>query len=356
MTTTEIGAAELAALREAVADVLTDVCTTDALGDPLATAGQVWQALHAIGVTRLGIPEEHGGDGGGLLAAFELVRVAGEHAAPGLLAETSMLAGWLLSAAGLPQPDGPVTTGAASLSVSEEGSGWRLRGAIARVPAAPGALVVAVAENAEKAEYLVEINGAAAQMDGHNLAGERRSTFSVDIAIASVFELPAGTAGELRLRGALSRSLLTAGALRRMQSMVVRYARERVQFGKPLAGFQAIQHQLARLAGEVAATNAAVDEAVRHVDSVGFTDPHAELLIAAAKVRSAQAASVAAGIAHQVHGAIGMTEEHALRFWTARLWSWRSEWGSEAAWSEHLADLCLPAGSAGLWTLLTGIA
>ena len=71
-------------------------------------------------------------------------------------------------------------------------------------------------------------------------------------------------------------------------------------------------------------------------------------------MRTAQAASAGAAIAHQVHGALGMTHEHALRFSTTRLWAWRSEWGAEAQWSEELAELAVSAGSEGLWPLLVG--
>jgi acyl-CoA dehydrogenase len=48
---------------------------------------------------------------------------------------------------------------------------------------------------------------------------------------------------------------------------------------------------------------------------------------------------VVARLAHQIHGAIGVTEEHRLRQVTLRLWSWREEYGNEAFWEARLGAL-----------------
>jgi alkylation response protein AidB-like acyl-CoA dehydrogenase len=67
----------------------------------------------------------------------------------------------------------------------------------------------------------------------------------------------------------------------------------------------------------------------------------------------ADAARVGA-LAHQVHGAIGFTEEHPLRHSTTRLWAWRDEAGNEEEWSAGLGRHVLDAGADGLWPLITG--
>jgi acyl-CoA dehydrogenase len=66
-----------------------------------------------------------------------------------------------------------------------------------------------------------------------------------------------------------------------------------------------------------------------------------------------EAAGVAAGIAHQVHGAIGFTYEHSLHFWTRRLWSWRAEFGSESRWAAELGRAVVGRGADALWSDLT---
>ncbi|WP_109526645.1 MULTISPECIES: acyl-CoA dehydrogenase family protein [Nocardia] len=354
--TDELTLDDLDALTTLVGDVLAEVCTPDRLADPAGAAETAWRALDEVGVTRLGLCETGGGHGADLSAATAVLRVVGEHAAPGPLAETSLLGGRLLEAAGLAQPSGPVTTGPATLVTTREGTGRRVRGTVRRVPAAPGATTVAIAVGDDGEELLVLLPDTGLEIShGHNLAREPRDTITIDIALDTAHPLPVGTARELRLRGGLSRAALSAGALIRVRDRTLAYAGERVQFGHPLSAFQAVQHQLARLVAETAAANAAVDQAVRAALRCGFADPHTELVVAAAKVRTAQAATLGPAVAHQIHAALGMTEEHPLHHSTTRLWSWRSEWGNEASWSETIADRAIAAGSTGLWPFLTGI-
>ena len=95
---------------------------------------------------------------------------------------------------------------------------------------------------------------------------------------------------------------------------------QRVHFGRKIAQFQAIQHELAPCGGEVAAAVAAALSAagvVERQDSDHSTAAaHQNLIaVAAAKIR---AANEAVAITHPVHGAIGVTDEHALHHVTLR--------------------------------------
>jgi acyl-CoA dehydrogenase len=130
----------------------------------------------------------------------------------------------------------------------------------------------------------------------------------------------------------------------------VQYAQDRVQFGRPIAKFQAIQHNLAVLASQAAAAGAAAEIAAEAVAD-GIRIP----AIAAAKTRAGEAAGIGAGIAHQVHGAIGFTYEHRLHFFTKRLWAWRDEYGSESEWSGRLGQHMAAAGADRLWAEITAI-
>jgi acyl-CoA dehydrogenase len=150
------------------------------------------------------------------------------------------------------------------------------------------------------------------------------------------------------LYGALARSAQMAGALQSILTQAVRYAGERKQFGRAIGAFQAIQHQLALLAGHAAAAGMAAAHACRAAER---GDPTRE--VAAAKVRVGEAAGFGASIAHQVHGAIGFTYEHSLHFATRRLWSWRAEFGGESHWGVVLGRLVAERGADQLWGDLT---
>jgi acyl-CoA dehydrogenase len=132
--------------------------------------------------------------------------------------------------------------------------------------------------------------------------------------------------------GALLRSVQLVGAMERVVELTATYAEERRQFGVPLVRFQAVQQQLAAVAGEVASAATAVEHAVEFPG---------EVEVAAAKVRAGEAAAASAAIAHQVHGAIGMTDEHELGLYTRRLWSWRDDFGGESEWARRLGSAVL---------------
>ena len=155
------------------------------------------------------------------------------------------------------------------------------------------------------------------------------------------------TATDLIAIGAAMRTQQIAGALTRITEMTTQYAQDRVQFGRPLGKFQAVQQNLAVLAGQAAAAVAAADLAAEAV-----ADGLKLLPIAAAKARAGEAAGIAAAIAHQVHGAIGFTFEHNLHFLTRRLWSWRDEFGKDSVWHRLLAATW-QAGADNVWAEIT---
>ena len=148
--------------------------------------------------------------------------------------------------------------------------------------------------------------------------------------------------------GALMRSCQIAGGLESLLDQSVRYANERIQFGRPIAKFQAIQQELAVLATHVAASGVAADFASSSMDDGGD-----ELAIASAKSRVDDAISICASIAHQVHGAIGFTYEHGLHFSTRRLWSWRAEYGSGSYWAKILGEKAVSNGANNFWPSIT---
>lgn len=147
---------------------------------------------------------------------------------------------------------------------------------------------------------------------------------------------------------ALSRAALMAGAMESILALSVGYALERNQFGRAIAKFQAVQHQLAVMAGEVAAASRAADSAIAGLESAKMA-----ARIAMAKSRAGEAAGTVAEIAHQVHGAMGFTHEHQLHHLTRRIWAWREEYGAEPVWQRRLGTDVIDAGADGVWDFIT---
>jgi len=126
------------------------------------------------------------------------------------------------------------------------------------------------------------------------------------------------------------------GALERVLDLSVAFANQRVQFGRPIGKFQAIQHQLAVMAEQVAAARLAAQ--------IGCQGPGLQpdrLHAAVAKARTSEAAGIVAPMAHAIHGAIGITAELDLQLYTRRLHAWRAEHGSELAWHRVLGQAVL---------------
>ena len=352
-------------LRRTVEDLLARHCTPARVAAAAAGAGWdagLWQALEETGLTLAGSPEEAGGSGGDLSAAADIAVAAGAAAAPVPLAET-LAAGMLLSRTGLAIPSGPLTVAVAS------GPGLR------RVPYGRLATTVAAGSgrsggsggsggSGRDGDWLAVIEpagrggtgrgGTDRGGTGRNLAGEPRDEviFGGD---AEVHDVPAGTADYARRLMRLFRSLLIAGAAQRALDLTVTYVQEREQFGRPLARFPTVQQELAQMAGEVALIGAATQAAVAAEEPAAGEGVSA---VVAAKAQASSGAGVVAAIAHQLHGAIGTTEEHRLRLTTTRLWSWRDEDGSEAECFAELGRAALAAGAGagagGLWPWLSG--
>src|SRR5262245_5379768 len=338
-------------LSDTVTRLFTDRVTTDLRES--AEKGQwpakLWQEVEEGGLTLTPVPEVRGGGGGTWQDAYIVVSAAGRFAVPLPVAET-MVGAWLLSECGLDVPLGPLTVAPVRsgerLALERAGAAWRLSGVATRVPWGRTAEHVVVAVDDMIA--LVAAGGAEVQPDV-NLALEPRDTLAWTgarvVAAAPAGRLPAGA---LRLGGALVRSAQMAGGLEYLLAQTVRYVSERKQFGRPIGGFKAIQHQCALLAGHTAAAGIAAANAFRAVDR-----GDAAFEIAAAKVRTGEAAGLGAGIAHQCHGAIGFTYEHSLHFVTRRLWSWRAEFGAENHWAAELGRHVAGRGADRLWSDLT---
>ncbi|HEX3766031.1 MAG TPA: acyl-CoA dehydrogenase family protein [Kofleriaceae bacterium] len=331
-------------------------------GDEAAARRAVWQAVEDGGLTRAWIAEAAGGAGGGLVDGFAILTLAGEVALDVPLAET-LLAGWMLAAVGIELPAGVLVpiAGPGALALVE----GQLRNRATRVAFAREAGHFVVCASRAGAGYVALVDAAACRIEPRdNLAGEPRDTVVCDgVAPVAVAAAPLDVADWLHTMGAVARACQMAGALQAILARSVAYAGERVAFDRPIGKFQAIQHALARLAGEtaaaLAASGSAADALATAAERVAPARPAAGddldailLEVASAKIRVGEAAAAGAAIAHQVHGAIGFSTEHPLHRFTRRLWAWRDDYGSETEWAARLGAHVAARGADALWPML----
>jgi acyl-CoA dehydrogenase len=389
-------------LTDTVGEIFAAVCTDDALraAERDGFAAAAWDAVAEAGLPWISVPEEAGGEGGDLADALAVLRVAGYHGLPLPLAETGVLAGWLLAASGLQVsrvpttvtsgPDlawsGETVSGSARLvpwgrsaeqvallapatsgqqaagaggpqAADAAGIGPEIAAGQRAADAAGIGPVVAVghgaADTAPDGLMVAVFAVADLRVERHvNVAGEPRDTLHFDGA-APLASAPAGpgvSGPALRRRGALTRIVLMAGAADRIRDITVRYTGERHQFGKPIGRFPGVQQHVVNVAQQAAMLEMAADL----VCATAAADPRlagqaADFQLAAAKSVAADAATIATAAAHQAHGAMGMTQEYPLHFLTRRLWAWTREYGTGTQSADELGAIVAAAGADALW-------
>ncbi len=321
-----------------------------------AWRGTLWNALEETGLATAWVPEDAGGAGASVREGFEALHAAGRFAAAAPLADT-LVAGIVLARAGLEVPAGKLAAAPARVADSVElRPDGTLSGRAARVPFAREAEHVAVVARSA-GDYRVALveRARCGLVEGQSLAGDPLDRLDFDAAVpVAVGDRPVFPE-EARLFGAASRAALIAGALQAILDLSVEYARERVAFERPIAKFQAVQQELARLAGEVAAANAAANSVAWALEHHESGSDSVLVEVASAKVRAGEAAHAGALIAHQVHGAIGYSREHVLHRYTHRLWAWRDEFGDESEWALRLGRHFARLGADGMWPALTAV-
>ena len=311
----QAGDTAAAAMADAVRQALTPHRT--AYDGPASKAldwsGDHWRAVADLGLPKLLLPEAEGGAGASLAEAAAAIEVLGGLGDPSPAADTAVLA-WLLSRQGAIVSDGPMVLAEAGCRVAWPGQACAID---------PDGNTVAAPDGAG----VVLLNGAPASA-----------------------ALP-GTTGDVtpfRQAMATARAVQIAGAAAAALEMTVGYVRERSQFGRPLARFQAIQQHIAVAAAEVAAA-AQIARA-----TFAALDRDDAFLAASAKITAGRAGTAAAKAAHQFHGAMGFTAEYPLHRLTRAIWQWREDFGNETWWSRRLGAQICRNGADALWPRLAG--
>ncbi|QOZ29616.1 acyl-CoA dehydrogenase [Bradyrhizobium sp. CCBAU 51753] len=310
---------------QAIDTLLTEECSpalvraVDNGGSPQILAITLAEA----GFYELMASEESGGGAASWNELFEVVLLCGAHAIPLPLAQT--IAARTITSTPDQLPAGLLTF-APSLARGLDGS--------VRAMHVPFARTASHVIAADESRLLVLSLGDADRLPG----GLHGSLTESLVWHAGAGKQLAAVASDERFQalGALLHAGLLAGAMKRVFDLTMTYANQRVQFGKSIGKFQAIQHQLSVMAEHVAAARITAEAAFAAAEPLPPITA-----CAVAKARTSEAAQLVASTAHALHGAIGVTEEYDLQLFTRRLHEWRIAHGSEAHWNRLLGRLFL---------------
>lgn len=322
---------------------------------------RLWQTVVETGLTKAVCKESHGGIEATWMDAFSLFFQVGYTQAPVPLTST-VIGQYFASRNGLDIEADRIVAVIAGRQA--EALHWTQAGSVGFTTLSGVAKGVNWARHADW--ILVEINGQQLLIDPHcaGVSIERGiDTASLPLDIVTFTAAKVSHVWSTRIeylpepvhaiQAALTSAMLT-GALEFALDLSVQYAKDRVQFGKPIGKNQAIQQQLAQFAGEVSCSYAAATTALRDLPQVSdMAAPSALFSAAVAKVTTSDAVKTGASIAHQTHGAIGFTYEYPLNFATRRMWAWRAEAGSSSEWADVLGRAFIAGRSDKFWPHLT---
>lgn len=286
---------------------------------PLRWSDAHWKTVENLGLPALLLPEEAGGAGASLPEAAAAIEALGALGDPSPAADTCVMA-WLLSQQGQSVPSGP-------LSLANGGQlAWPAQ--TTGIDASGNPLSSGISESGAL------LNGVPT---GRTTSGD-----------------DSGTADNRYLQGmAATRAVQIVGAASAALELTIDYVRQRSQFGRPLARFQAIQQHTAVAAAEVAAAAQVARAAFAQLGSAG-PEPAGLPLVASAKITAGRAGTMAAKAAHQFHGAMGYTAEYPLHRLTRAIWQWREDYGNETWWSRALGRQVADQGADRLWPDMVG--
>ena len=312
---------------------------------------QLWQQMVELGWTALAFPEEYGGAGGDSLDLAVLLEEMGRALVPGPFFSTVVLGGLTVLHAGtdaqkrellpsiceghvimtlaLAEPSATFRPQGIHVQARPDGDDYVINGTKLFVPDAHVSNVMIVAARTSQdgdadggiTTFLVPADAVGIRTTHLRTLGSDKQC---EVSFDNVRVPTTGMLGELN-RGwpVLERALQNAAAAKTVEmvggaeavlEMTVEYAKQRVQFGRPVGSFQAVQHHCANMATEVECSRFMAYKAVWRL-AEGLP---AAMEVSMAKAWVAEAYRRVCALAQQSHGAIGFTKEHDLQLYTRR--------------------------------------
>ena len=308
----------------------------------------LWKQFAELGLTGILIPEAQGGAGLGQVEAGLVLEEIGRNLTPSPFLTTSIAAVRALegsaqaerwfpgivageTVAALAIDEGRHHDPAAiSLEAKRSGNGFSLSGAKQFVVQGASADVILVAartagsagETQGLTLFAVERGVKGLALDNVALADASKAARiafdNVEVDADSVVgEVGGGWASLSRAlnAGCAGAASELVGVAAGASEMTFEYLKQRKQFGKVIGEYQVLQHRAAHLYGEIEIARAVALKSAQLLDT---GDPRAELLVSAAKAKAAKSAALAVQEGVQMHGGIGMTDEHDIGLYMKR--------------------------------------
>ena len=337
----------LSADQEVIKDLfsgfLANECRSDVVraAEPLGFDPELWEKLGALGAYNMGTNEEVGGGGASLADLAVVAEELGRAAAPVPLVEHLVAT----RALGASEPDmlDDSTIATVALHPMASGAVWRLvpAGAVAGVVVGrAGDSTIAVRSSPPKSGPR---NHASLPIADRSATGDEvRAVGGIDTWAAAITEWKVLTAAAL------------VGISNRAVELAVDYAKERHQFGRPIAAFQAVQHGLADLPGLIDGARLLVHKAAWAHDQIGRHEPppteavtgddladdslSAPALALMAFIFASDVASTVTDRALHYHGGFGYAAESDIQLYYRRARGWPLIFDSVQNECARLAD------------------
>jgi alkylation response protein AidB-like acyl-CoA dehydrogenase len=327
--------ADQIALRDSARELLDDFASPARVrahtGSGNAYDVELWRAMVDQGWLGIEVPDARGGVGLGAVEAAILAEALGATAAPAPFVP-AVLALDALAGAGNDAWTERLLAGEARACIA-----WDLAHPVVYAPSADVAIVCD-----DEGVFAVELDTPPAREPAMDLTRE--------LGWLRVDGLPRtglggrDARGRLLDRGATFASAEMLGGAARALDMAVEYAKERVQFGRPIGSFQAVKHRCADMLVDVEGMRSSVYWAAW---SIGTGDSDASIAASTAKTWCSDASKRVMASALQVHGGIGFTWEHDLHFFMKRAQLDQVSFGDAAYHRTRLTALLRPRVEAG---------
>ncbi len=320
-------------------------------GNERGFSDEVWAEMVGMGWAGIAIPEAYGGLGYGYTGLGLLLEQAGRHLSASPLQASVLVAATVIQELGSAQQKEILLAAIAagerlvSLALQEgphhaplqctlramrDGADFVLNGTKVLVPDAGAAhtfIIIArtggdPGEAAGISAFLVDANSAGLCIESRSMVDSR----SAGTLVLENVRVPAAglLGGEGAAWAGLGRALDIAniglasellGLATEAFERTVAYLKQRKQFGHAIGSFQGLQHRAAELFAELELARSIVLQALHAIDA---GEPDLALLASAAKAKLCEVAQRATNEAIQMHGGIGMTDEHEIGFFIKR--------------------------------------